>query len=82
MRDRPIQNIQIEAERNKMIKNTDKNITDMWGIIKNSNIHMIVILEGEQRQGMGNKQFEEIIIKNFPELVKSLHPSRCSVKPN
>lgn len=32
-----------------MIKNIDKNIIDMWGIMKNFNIYTIVILEGEQR---------------------------------
>lgn len=52
MQDRPILNIQIETLRNEIIKNT-RIFSDMWNIMKNSNTHMIVILEG---LGMGNKQ--------------------------
>ncbi|XP_021557782.1 protocadherin beta-4-like [Neomonachus schauinslandi] len=37
-------------------KNTEKNISDMWDIMKNSNIHMIVILKGEEILGIDNKQ--------------------------
>jgi len=38
------------------MKNTEKNISDMWDIMKNSNIHMIVILKGEEILGIENKQ--------------------------
>lgn len=37
---------------------------------KRSNIHVIKILEGEEKDGEAEKVLEEIMTENFPDLAK------------
>ena len=56
------------AEQNieKRMKINEDSLRDLWKNIKCTNIHIIGVPEGEDREGP-EKIFEEIIAENFPE---------------
>ena len=43
---------------------------DLWDNIKCSNIHIIGVSEGEEREKGAENIFEEVIAENFPNLGK------------
>ena len=49
---------------------TEDGFRDVWDNIKCTNIHIIGIPEGEKRDKMNEKIFEEILIENFPNMRK------------
>ena len=60
------------TEKNKekrMKKKTEESLRNIWGI-KPTNIHIIGVSEGEERQIGTEKMFEELITKNFPNMGK------------
>ena len=54
--------------KKKRRKRTKENIRDLWGNIKRTNIHIIGVPEGEEREKGPEKIFQEIIAENFPNM--------------
>ena len=57
-----------ETEQNieKGMKRNEDSLRDLWDNIKCTNIYIIWVLEGEEREKGPQKIFEEIIVENFP----------------
>ena len=45
---------------------TEMKLRDFWDNVKHTNIHIIGVPEGEEREKGPEKMFEEIIAENFP----------------
>ena len=60
-------------EQNKVtrMKRTEDNLRDLWDNIKWTNIQIIWIQEEEKKKGY-EKNFEEIIVENFPNMEKKI----------
>ena len=54
---------------NRKKKKDEESRRELWDNIKRTNIHIIGVPEGEQREG-DRKIFQEIIAKNFPHMGK------------
>ena len=50
------------------MKRNEDRLRDLWNNIKCTNIHIIGVLEGEERKKGPEKIFEEIIAENFPNM--------------
>ena len=62
----------ITAEKNKedRTKRNEDSLRDLWDNIKNTNIPIIRVPEGEEREKGPEKVFEQITAENFPNLGK------------
>ena len=60
-------------EQNKVtrMKRTEDNLRGLWNNIKCTNIWTIGVPEEEKKKGYG-KNFEEIIVENFPNMEKEI----------
>ena len=47
-------------------------LRDLWDNIKHTNIHIIGVPEGEEREKEPKKIFEEIIVEKFPNMGKEI----------
>ena len=56
----------------KRMKTNEDNLRDLWDNIKCTNIYIIWVLEGEEREKGPQKIFEEIIAENFPNMGKKI----------
>ena len=54
-----------------MKRNAD-GLRDLWDNIKHTNIRIIGVPEGEEREKGPEKTFEEIIVENFPNMGKEI----------
>ena len=54
------------------MKRNEDSLRDFWDNIKHNNIRIIGVPEGEQREKGPKKIFEEIIVKNFPNMEKEI----------
>ena len=52
------------------MKRNEDSLRDLWDNIKCTNICIIGVPEGEEREKGPEKIFEEIIVKNFPNMRK------------
>ena len=52
------------------MKRNEDSLRDPWDNIKRNNIHIIGVPEGEERKKGCEKIFEEIVVKNFPNMGK------------
>ena len=60
----------MELNKGKRMKINEESLTDLWDNIKCTNIHIIGVLEGEEREKGPEKICEEIIAENFPNMGK------------
>ena len=58
-----------EQNKVKRMKRTEDSLTDLWDNIKCINIPIIGFLEEERKKGY-DKDFEQIIVENFPNMKK------------
>ena len=56
-----------------MKRNVDR-LRDLWDNIKHTNIHITGVPEGEQREKGPEKIFEQIIVKNSPNMGMEIAP--------
>ena len=60
----------MEQKKEKRMKGNEDSVRDLWNNIKHTNIHIIGVPEGEEREKGPENIFEEIIAGNFPNLGK------------
>ena len=56
--------------KEKMMKTNEESLREFWNNIKHTNIRIIGVPEGEEREKGTEKIFQEIIAKNFPNIGK------------
>ena len=59
-----------EQKREKRLKRNEDSPREFWDKIKCTNIHIIWVPKGEEREKGPEKLFEEIIAKNFLNMGK------------
>ena len=59
-----------EQNKEKRMKRTEDSLRDLWDNIKCTNIRIIRVPEEEEKKKGTEKIFEEIKIKNFPNMGK------------
>ena len=70
LEDRMVEITAIEQNKEKRMKRNEDSLKDLWENIKHTNIHIIRLPEGEEREKGPEKIFEEIIVKSFPNIGK------------
>ena len=53
-------------------KKEEESLRDLWNNFKHTNIHIIGVPEGEEREKGPEKIFEEIIVENFSNIGKKI----------
>ena len=66
--DRLMENNNTEQYKEKRMKRNEDSLRALWDNFKNTNIHIIRVLEGEEREKGVKKIFEEIIAENFSNI--------------
>ena len=61
-----------EQNKVKRMKTTDNSLIDLWNNIKYTNIQIIGVPEEEDNKNGYEKNFEEIIVENFPNMEKEI----------
>ena len=61
-----------EQNKEKRLKRNEDSLRDFWDNIKRNNIRIIGAPEGEEREKGPEKIFEEITVKNFPNMGKEI----------
>ena len=69
-----------EQNKEKRMKRNEDSLRDLWDNIKRNNIRIIGVPEGEEREKGHKKIFEEIIVKNFPNMGKEIATQVQEVK--
>ena len=59
-----------EQKREKRLKRNEESLRELWDNIKCTNIHIIGVPEGEEREKGTENIFQEIIAKCFPNMGK------------
>ena len=54
------------------MKRTEDHLRDLWDNIKHSHIRLIGVPEEEEKKKGYEKNFEEIIVENFPNMEKEI----------
>ena len=72
LEDRMVKFIAAEQNKEKRMKRNEDSLRDLWDNIKHNNIHITGVPEGEEREKGLEKIFEEIIVKNFPNMGKEI----------
>ena len=71
LEDRMVEFTATEQNKEKRMKRNEDSLRDLWDNIKRNNIHFIGVPEEEREKGP-EKTFEEIIVKNFPNMEKEI----------
>ena len=61
-----------EQNKVKRMKRTEDSLRDLWDNIKHTNIQIIGVPEEEEKKKGYEKNFEEIIVENFPNMEKGI----------
>ena len=62
----------IKQNIEKRMKRNEDSLRDLWDNIKHTNIHIIGVPEGKEREKVPEKIFEKIIAENFPSMGKEI----------
>ena len=54
------------------MKRTEDSLRDLWDNIKHTNIQIIDVPEEEEKKKRYEKNFEDIIVENFPNMEKEI----------
>ena len=74
LEDRMVEFTAMEQNKEKRMKRNEDSLRDLWDNIKCTNVHIIGVPEGEEREKGPEKIFEEIIVENFPNMGKKIAP--------
>ena len=66
LEDRKVEFTAMEQNKEKRMKRNEDSLRDLWDNIKGSNIRIIEVPEGEEREKGSEKIFEEIIFEKTP----------------
>ena len=66
-------NNQAEQHEEKRIQKNEDSISSLWDNFKRSNIHIMGVPGGEEKEQKIGNLSEKIIKENFPNLVKEIH---------
>ena len=69
-------------KKKKRIQNNEDSISSLWDNFKRSNIHIIGVSEGEEKEQEIGNLFEKIMKENFPNLVKEIDMQVQETVPN
>ena len=58
------------------MKRTEDSLRDLWDNIKRTNIQIIGVPEKEEEKKGYEKNFEEIMVENFPNMEKEIIKSK------
>ena len=61
-----------EQDKEKRMKRIEDSLRDLWDNTKHTNIRIIGVPEEEEKKKVSEKIFEEIIVKNFPNMGKEI----------
>ena len=61
-----------EQNRVERLKRNEDSLRDLWDNIKCTNIWITVVPEEEEKKKAYKKNFEEIIVENFPNMEKGI----------
>ena len=61
-----------EQNKVKKMKRTEDSLKDFWDHIKHINIQITGVPEKEEKKKGYEKNFEEIIVENFPNMEKKI----------
>ena len=60
------------GKKKKRIKRNEDNLRDLWNNVKRPNIQIIGVPEEEDKKKGYEKILEEVIVENFPKMVKEI----------
>ena len=72
LEDRMVEFTAMEQNKEKRMKRNEDCLRDLWDNIKCTNICIIGVPEGEEREKGPEKMFEVIMVKNFPNTGKEI----------
>ena len=72
MKDRMVEFTATEQNKEKRMKRNEDSLRDLWDNIKRTNILIIGVPRGEEREKGPEKIFQEIIVENFPNTGKEI----------
>ena len=72
LEDRMVKFTAMEQNKEKRMKRNEDSLRDLWDNIKHTNIHIIRVPEGDEREKGPEKIFEEIRVKKFPDMGKEI----------
>ena len=61
-----------EQNKGKRMKRNEDSLRDLGDNIKHNNIRIIGVPEGEEREKVSEKIYEEVIVENFPNMGKEI----------
>ena len=70
MEDRLADAADAEQKREKRLKTNEESLRELWDNMKRTNIRIIEVPEGEEREKESEKILQEIIVENFPNMGK------------
>ena len=62
--------IDVKQNKEKIMKRNEDSLKDLWDNVKCTNLQIIGVPEGEEREKGPEKIFEEITAENFPNIGK------------
>ena len=65
-----------EQNKVKRMKRTEDSLRDFWDNVKHTNIQIIGVPEEEEKKKRYEKNFEEIIVENVPNMEKEIVRSK------
>ena len=72
LEDRIVETTSTKQNIEKRMKRNEDSLRDLWDNIKCTNICIIGVPEGEKREKVFEKMFEEIIAENLPNMGKEI----------
>ena len=72
MEDRMVEITATEQNTEIRMKRNEDSLRDLWDNIKHTNIRIIEVVEGEEREKEPEKVSAEIIAENFPNMGKEI----------
>ena len=68
--------VEITFEEQNKVKRTEDSLRDLWDNIKCTNIRILGAPEEEEKKKGHEKNFEEIIVENYPNMEKEIIKSK------
>ena len=70
LEDRMVEFTAVQQNKERRMKRNEDCLRDLWDNIKHTNIRILGVPEGEEREKGPEKIFEEITVENFPNMGK------------